>query len=196
MPKFRIRLKVQGLELEVDGERQDLPAITQAVQNQLTGIVIAPEAFTDASKQLTGGNGANGAGGDQDEEGKKKQRRERRSARTGGGEGAEPLEFRHDAAKYGNPVQAWTLEEKCIWLLYVLKKSADVSEVSGPVLAATFNKYFKPTGRVHPPHVTIKLAKKKMENPTPIGQDKENYYLTEEGDKQAQQLIGNVLHPA
>src|SRR5947209_1337581 len=98
MAKFRIRLKVQGLELEVDGERQDLPAITQAVQNQLMSIVTAPEAFTDATKQLTSGSGANGAGGGQDEEGKKKQRRERRSARTGGGEAAEPLEFRHDAA--------------------------------------------------------------------------------------------------
>jgi|SRR5581483_3831758 len=194
MAKFRIRLKVQALELEVDGERQDLPAITNAVQHQLAGMIIDPEVITEEPKQLTSGNGSSNGAGGQDEDGKKKQRRERRTPRAG--EAAEPLEFRHDAAKYGNPIQAWTLEEKCIWLLYVLKKSANMNEVSGPVLAATFNKYFKPTGRVHPPHVTIKLAKKKMENPTPIGQDKDNYYLTEEGDRQAQQLIQNVLNPA
>jgi len=195
MAKFRIRLKVQGLDLEVDGERQDLPSITRAVQQQLTSLVIPGEVITDGHKQLGDGS-SNGSGAAQEEENKKK-RSVRRSPR-GGGDGAPAvaIEFRHDPAKYGNPVQGWGVTEKCIWLLYVIKGITGTEEVSGPALAATFNQYFKPAGKIHPPHVTRDLAKLKVQNPAPIGEDKGNYYLTDEGDKQAQQLIQVALNPA
>ena len=52
MAKFRIRLKVQGFELEVDGEREDIPAITAAVQQQLTGLVTPAESIADNHKQI------------------------------------------------------------------------------------------------------------------------------------------------
>lgn len=194
MAKFRIRLKLQGLDLEVDGERQDIPAITHAVQQQLASLVIPGEVITDGHKQL--GNGSDGAEATQEEESKKKRsaRRERRSA--GDGAPAVAIEFRQDPATYGNPIQAWSVTDKCIWLLYVLKKLAQANEVSGPVLAVTFNQYFKTAGKLHPPNVTRDLAKLKVQNPAPIGEDKGNYYLTGEGDKQAETLIKAVLNPA
>ncbi len=194
MAKFRIHLKLQGLDLEVDGERQDLPAITHAVQQQLTRLVIPGEVITDGHTHLS--NGGNGAGATQDEEGKRKRpaRRERRSG--GDGTPAAAIEFRHDPATYGNPTQGWSVTEKCIWQLYVLKKLTQANEVSGPVLAATFNQYFKPAGKLHPPNVTRDLAKLKVQNPAPIGEDKGNYYLTAEGDKQAEKLIQGVLNTA
>lgn len=194
MAKFRIRLKLQGLDLEVEGERQDLPAITQAVKQQLTGLVLPGEVITDGHKQL--GNGGDGAGAAPDEESKKKRtgRRERRS--TADGAPAAAIEFRHDSAKYGNPSQVWSVTEKCVWLLYVLKKIEKSGEVTGLALAATFNQYFKPSGKLHPPNVTRDLAKLKVQNPAPIGEDKGNYYLTGEGDKQAEALIKAVLNPA
>jgi hypothetical protein len=166
MGKFRIRLKLQGLEVEIDGEREDIPAITTAVSNQISS--------------------------DDD-----KKRRTRRASRVSGdGIAAQPIEFRHDPAKYGNPLQSWGVAEKGIWLLYVLKKIAAVNEVSGPQLAATFNQSFKPAGKMHPPHVTRDLAKVKVQNPAPIGEDKGNYYLTDTGDRQAEQLIQSILSPA
>ena len=192
MAKFHIRLKLQGLDLEVDGERQDIPAITNAVQQQLTNLVIPGEVIVDGHKQLGGGSEA-GATQDDDKR-RRASRRERRPA--GDSAPAAAIEFRHDSATYGNPVQAWSVTEKCIWLLYVLKKAAGASEVSGPALAATFNQYFKPSGKLHPPNVTRELAKLKVQNPAPIGEDKGNYYLTGEGDKQAESLIKAVLNPA
>lgn len=193
MAKFRIRLKLQGLDLEVDGERQDLPAITSAVQQQLTSLIIPGEVITDDRKQL--GDGANSHVSVQKDDTKKKRGTRRASRADGDGATAAPIEFRHDGGKYGNPIQAWSLTEKLIWLLYVLKNTAGVNEAPGPQLASTFNQNFKQAGKIHPPHVTMHLGRAKMQNPPPIGHDKDNYFLTNEGDKQAQQLIENVLKP-
>lgn len=52
MAKFRIRLKIQALELEVDGEREDIPAISAAVQKQLAGLVQPAETMVNGHKQL------------------------------------------------------------------------------------------------------------------------------------------------
>ena len=78
----------------------------------------------------------------------------------------------------------------------MLKKSGDVKEATGPQLAATFNNYFKQAGKIHPPHVTMYLGRAKMQNPPPVGQDRDNYYLTDEGDQQAEALIKAVVNPA
>ena len=63
----------------------------------------------------------------------------------------QPIEFRHDSAKFGNPLQTWSVAEKVIWLLFVLKNILDTKDVGGPELAATFNSQFKSAGKLHPP---------------------------------------------
>jgi len=185
MAKFRIRMKVQGFELEVDGEREDIPAITNAVKDQLGGLVISGEVVTDGRKQLEPGN----RGATEDDKGG---RRRNRSGGRSSEAAAAPIEFRHDPAKYGNPTQDWNAAQKCIWLLFVIEGTTGTKEVSGPQLAATFNSSFKASGKLHPPHVTRDLAKEKIKNPAPIGEDKGLYYLTDEGKRQAQQLIESV----
>src|SRR6185437_10568255 len=178
MGKFRLRLKVQALEVEIDGEREDLPAITSAINRQLGGldkgqvIDAADLNKKSSSNRSRRGNGARNV------------------------EGASPIDFRHDPPKYGNPLQSWNLTEKSIWLLAVLKGISQVNEISGPQIAATFNHYFKQTGRIHPPLVTRELGKARVQNPAPVGEDKGLYYLTPEGDKQAQKLIQDALNPA
>lgn len=197
MAKFHIRLKVTGLEMEIDGERQDIPALAGAVEKQFAGLVLPAEVVTDAgAKSLTDGRNNNGSGSGQDEENRKRRPARRAVQRGSDGAAAASIEFRHDGAKYGNPVQTWSVTEKLIWLLYVLKKSGDVKEAAGPQLAATFNNYFKQAGKIHPPHVTTHLGRAKMQNPPPVGQDRDNYFLTDEGDKQAEALIKAVLNPA
>lgn len=192
MGKFRLRLKVQALEVEIDGEREDLPAIRSAIGHQLTGLVEPVEVAANGRKHIPETSNVidadatkNGRG-----TGRSARKREGRSQ-----EPATPIEFRHDAAKYGNPLQTWSVTEKCIWLLAVIKGIAATEEVSGPQLAATFNQHFKQAGRIHPPLVTRELGKAKMQNPALVGEDKGSWFLTAEGDRQAQQLIQNVLNP-
>ena len=165
MPKFRIRLKVQALELEIDGEREDIPALGAAVRQQFAGLIKPAELTLDA-KQLSDSASSD----DVEEESKAKPKSRRRSGLRSGTDGATtPIEFRHDAAKYGNPLQSWGFVDMCIWLLYVIKGTTETKEVSGPQIAATFNQYFKGAGKLHPPHVTVHLGKAKLMNPAPIG---------------------------
>lgn len=44
--------------------------------------------------------------------------------------------------------------------------------------------------------MTMHLGKAKLMNPAPIGEDKGLYFLTDEGDRQAKQLIQSVLNPS
>ncbi len=192
MGKFRLRLKLQGLEVEIDGEREDLSAITSAVQKQFAGIVEPIEVAADGRKQLSEG----GPVIDAETSAGKARTTRRRNSGGKSAEAAAPVEFRHDSAKYGNPLQGWSIEQKCIWLLYVLKNIASLNEVSGPQLVATFNQYFKTAGKIHPPHATREMTKAKGTNPAPLGEDKEQWFLTAEGERQAKELVQSVLTPA
>jgi hypothetical protein len=107
MANFRIRMKVQGFELEVDGEREDIPAITNAVKDQLGGFVISGDVVTDGRKQL---EATNRGTTDDDKGGRRRNRNAGRSSEAA----AAAIEFRHDAAKYGNPIQDWIAAQKCI----------------------------------------------------------------------------------
>jgi len=187
MAKFRIRLKVQALELEIDGEREDIPLITRTVGRQFSGLIEPAEVAADTQKQLaplsvpTDGDGTKG----------KPPRRSR--ANKSPADTAEPIQFRHDSGKYGNPLQTWGVAEKCLWLLHVLKHSTDTNEATAPQLVATFKHHFKAAGKLHPPHVTRELTKAKGDNPAPIGEDSGQWFLTDEGERQAKQLIKTVI---
>ena len=192
MAKFRIRLKLQALELEIDGEREDIPAIASAVQQQFAGLIQPAEAMANDHKQLPPGPTIDASNGT----GKKTPSRKRSSGRPAGdGIAGQALEFRHDSVKYGSPQQSWTNTEKCIWLLAVIKGVTGTKEVSGPQIAATFNQHFKQAGKVHPPLVSRELGKAKIQTPAPVGEDRGIWFLTDEGDRQAQALIQGVLNP-
>jgi len=119
-------------------------------------------------------------------------RRRAAKATSEGGQG-EPLEYRHDSSTYGNPQQSWNQLEKVAWLLSVIKGLNGVAEVSAAQLVATFNQHYKPSGKLHLPTLTRDLGKAKVQNPPWVGEDKGLWYLTEEGERQAQQLIQNTL---
>ncbi len=195
MAKFRMRLKIQGFELEVDGEREDIPAITSAIQSQFAGFVQPAEMMVDRQKQLADPTKTieGDAGRSISRSGKKRPGVTKGSTASAA---TQSIEFRHDAAKYGNPLQSWSVTDKSIWMLAVIKGITNTAEVAGPQVSATFNQYFKQAGKVHPPNVTRELGTAKMQNPAPVGEDKGLWYLTAEGDRQAQVLIQSVLNPA
>jgi hypothetical protein len=194
MSKFKVKLKLQGLELEVEGAKEDIPAISQNVAAQLTGL-ITPAAG------MAGGN----EGTDREpinvtptlpEPARTKRRPSPRRSSTAAGNGADRsdvFDWKHDAAAFGNPVQGWNTADKSMWLLYAAAKQGVVQEMSGPQIAATFNKHFRQAGPILPHNVTRDLGKIKGTPPAKVSEDTTKsppaWFLTDEGIKHAEGLV-------
>ena len=187
MAKFKMRLKVQGLELEVEGERQDIPLITAAVSKQLSSMVEPTDVIVEAPPKHVG-NGSHVI----DVDGARRSGRRPRATRPPA-ESAGPVEFRHNSGTLGSPVQSWSVLQKAIWLLYVLQTITGNKEYSATQLVATYNQQFKAAGKFHPPLLSRELSKAKVLSPAPIGEDKDMWYLTAEGERQAKELVAQAL---
>lgn len=194
--KFKLgEITIKNVELEIEDEREVATAMFSELQNQLAG-AIQPgfnKALLAAGGQVIEATPANGSGAATSGS-KPTKKRATGSKVAGEPGGTQPIDFRHDASKYGNPQQAWSATDKCVWLLFVLEGVVSTKEVTGPQLAATFNQQFKAAGKIHPPHVTRDLGRAKVQNPAHVGEDKGLWYLTDEGKKHAQQLIHGVLN--
>lgn len=168
-------------------------AISAAVQQQIGDVIQPATALTSGEEPST----ANRVIDAEPSKSKTRSPRKRSSSSksTGDGSPTQAIDFRHDPDTFGNPQQGWSVTEKSIWLLAVLKGLNAGNEIPGPQIAATFNEKFKQAGKVHPPHVTRDLGNAKVQNPAPVGEQKGVWYLTQEGDRQAQELINSVLNP-
>lgn len=191
MGKFKVHLKLQGLELDIEGDRSDMPAINNAVAREITGLIQPTAALTSGTPEPT----LPTIEGETDN-GRKPPSRPRKRPSAAPTPGAQVIDFRHDSALYGNPSQNWSVTQKAIWLLYVVKGIAQLNEVAAPQLLATFNENFRQAKTIHPPHLTRDLNVAKGENPAPVGEHKGMWYLTDEGERQAKELIQSVLTPA
>jgi hypothetical protein len=122
MASVEIKLKL-SVDLDIKAEREDIPQLTDSVKQQIAG------AFAPAA--LVGNSQRNTKAVEQlpplaevsPRSTPERSRRPRRAARSS--EKAAPVEenaidWKHDPSKWGNPAQAWSTAEKCLWLLYVV----------------------------------------------------------------------------
>ncbi|MGA2909105.1 MAG: hypothetical protein ABSE36_15490 [Terracidiphilus sp.] len=191
MGKFKVHLKLQGLELDIEGDRADVPAISNALSREITGLIQPAAALTNGNEPTPPPPTIEG----EPDNGKKRTATRRRTGSKGSSDGvaSQAFDFRHEPEKYGSPQQTWTVLEKAIWMLAVIKGILKQNEVSGPQIAATFNEKFKQSGKLHPPNVTRDLGLAKVATPAPVGEDKGLWYLTNEGDRQAEELVKSVV---
>ena len=185
MGKFRIRVKLQGFELEVDGDRDDIPALTAAVQQQFAGLVSPPALDEEVEKPSLGSGQMIEGNADRNKKANKKRDRVPRNPEGA----ASPIDFRHDSAKFGSPKQTWTVAQKCIWLLFAVEGTTGQTELSASQITSTWNAQFKVAGKLHPPNVPRDLNQAKIASPAPVGEHKGNWFLTEEGKRQATELL-------
>jgi len=190
MGKFSISFKIKELELHVSGDRDDVQKLTAGARHQLGGLMQPAEGIVNGDDPInvTPNAAAEAVRGP------------KRKRTSSSNDGIEPLNFLHDAAKYGNPLSSWSVMDRYVWLLFVLKDSGVVSEISSRQLALTFNHHFKANGAVHVSNATRDLSRAKSQNPALAGEDKaktpSTWYITAEGEKSAQRLIQSVLKAA
>jgi hypothetical protein len=203
--KFHIKMKVQGFELEVDGTRDDLPVLRQALTQQFAGLMGPATDLADgdaAPRSVLGG--ATAAAAAASENGKRARRKARGATDAAGGDGKDvAVDWRHDTATYGSPLQKWKNSQKAIWLLYVGSSAANVPEMSNGTIAATFTKHFRQAGPIRKSNLARDLGLLKVgKNGTPplVSEDSSKnppvWYLTDAGVKEAQRLVVEALGQA
>ncbi len=198
--KFKIKFKVEKLELEIEGNREDVPLITQALGQQVSGL-LAP-----ASDIVQGEITENYDLPQLSSEEKPKTRR-KSSIRQPSQKSTSSIsnvksketavDWKHNSSKWGNPQQSWSTIKKSIWLLYVVLKETAISEISGRMISATFNKHFRQSGEIRTGQINRDLGKAKGEKPALISENTiktpSAWYLTIEGEKRAKALISEAL---
>src|ERR1700677_267835 len=103
MGKFKIHLKLQGLELDIEGDRWDMPAINNAVAREITGLIQPAAALTNGAESPATPTTIEGeTDNSKTQRNRKKPSGSRYSSETNG----QAIDFRHDSAKYGNPSQS------------------------------------------------------------------------------------------
>lgn len=205
MSKFRIKLKLQGLELDVEGSREDAPLMAQRLSQQFVGLI------QPAAQLVTGDEGSEGAmppAGRIAEVAdpmstRAPQRRGRRKRATTGATqvgtngsspiGEEPLLWRHDTEAWGAPQQSWTTAQKAIWLIFVAGQNTETKDLSSAQITNTFNRHFKSAGQVLKHNVTRDLSKLKGRRGSVISEDTTGetpvWFLTNTGGEYAKRLV-------
>lgn len=198
MAKFKMRFKLTGLEVEIEGDRQDANQLSNAISRQLGGMLSpvtnvaalgsgeSPVIDVDAAPAISSGSGS-----------RPKRRSTSKGNRGGGVEPSEAVDFRNDISTWGGPKQSWTTANKSLWALHVITQQTDHKELSVGVIAATFNKHFRQSGNVRPSNISRDFGKLKTnKSPAWVNEDTtvdpSKWFLTDEGVKQALLLVAEA----
>lgn len=195
MAKFKVKFKIQALELEIEGERDDIPNLTQALQSQFGGMLATPSAIVDSDREEKNVTPLPSGGGIPTiKQGKR--RSSSRSFKPSGNGDLTPvvsIDFRHDPQKWGNPKQSWSTSMKAQWLLFVVEAQTDTKDMSSSVISATFNKHFRQAGTIIVSNINRDLGAAKVKPLSPIGEDTTQmppaWFLTEAGRTTARKLV-------
>lgn len=202
MSKIKIKMKLTGFELEIEGSRDDVPAISQSLGRQLASLMQPPEALINGDTPPAGippAAALPAAEGNNDVGTRRKPRRRKSTAPNGitDVEDNSAVNWRHDPTKYGSPSQSWSTATKALWTLYVVSHETDEKELSGRRIAATFNKHFRQAKEITVPNTNRDLGRQKLRRPSLVSEDTTKspsaWYLTEEGSKHVQALIAEAL---
>jgi hypothetical protein len=196
--KFRVKMKLQGLELEIEGAREDASLISRNIGDQISALMRPAGAIIEGEMARPRGPMAQIDAVPHDAVAKKSRKRKASNSSHPETEAASAVDFNHSVESYGNPKQEWKTADKSLWLLFVLRESMQMNQLSTRVIVETFNKHFKQSGTVTTSNVTRDLGRlKTKERPAPIGEDTtkspSEWFLTEEGIKRAKNLTLEAL---
>lgn len=195
MSKFKIKLKIQGFELDVEGSREDIPHLARNLNEQLSTL-ISPAIALAADGETSDDSAGRVINGTASETTKRKRRKGKTTSTAQNGSEEAALDWKHDPQKWSSPTQSWKAWEKAIWLLHVVSKELSISELSHLQIAATFNKHFKSTKQIQAGNVARDLSNRKSGKDALVGENTtttpSHWFLTDAGRKAAENLIAGV----
>ena len=199
MSKFRIKMKLQGFELEIEGSREDASIIGRNIGEQISGMLSPGVSIIDGELTPQHPQMPPSAAIADDTARRRGRRRSKAGSNGSDKDEGQVIEFRHDPSKYGMPNQQWKTAQKAIWLLYTVKEVAGFSELSTGQIVKTFNTHFRQAKTVTASNVSRDLGKLKIATPSLVGEDTTKsppaWFLTDEGIKFAQTQVANSQAP-
>lgn len=203
MSKFRIKMKLQGLELEVEGSREDAPLIAHNLGRQFAGLLQPAAQIVEGEAEILAPRGLPMPQAHEESTALKRRSRGRKRAsaavagENGGSDADSALDWRHSPDKWGSPRQEWNTASKALWLLYVSGNETDQRELTGKRITNTFNKHFKQAGPILAHNVARDLGKLKVGKDAAVSedttQDPAPWFLTDAGIRKAQALVAEAL---
>jgi len=197
MSKFRIRMKLTGLELEIEGTRDDVPLITHSLGNQLSGLLRSPAEIIETDTEAVAAKPQEVTATVSKARKPKPAKRKLGADQSGKTVGPVALDWRHDPAKWGVPRQSWTAAKKIVYLLYVAGNEAGIKDLSGGSIVATFNKHFRQSGMLSSKHIAQELGRLKNRPIALVSEDTTQtpsvWFLTQSGEKDASALVAEAM---
>jgi hypothetical protein len=187
MSKFIVKVELQGLKIEVEGSRDDVPRLAQKVGDQIGNLVKPALLLEENRSEAAGSNGDQNAGSERRKVGQ-------RRGSGGGRPASDEINLSIDPAKYGSPRQGWSTAQKAIWFLYVVREAANVTSLTGYAITKSFNKHFKAAGTLNRGNLSRDLEKERLKGTgatvgAETGDGTTKYFLTEAGNTAARRLI-------
>jgi hypothetical protein len=164
MSKFKIKMKLSGFELEIEGSKEDVPNIQQALSQQLGGLLQPaaglieetpqPQMKTIESEPVTAPPVRNNK--------PRKRAASTAAPRSSGSESDAALSnWPRDITKYCAPTQSWSTREKSLWVMYVALKEEIAAELSTNQIRSTFNKHYRQAKTIDTSNINRDLGRLK-----------------------------------
>lgn len=198
MSRFKIKFKIQGLELDIEGDRRDVGLISRAVGDQVAGLIAPANEIVDGQRAVV-------PKGMVDVTPHPIARNARKRASTGtrtnsGGPTTTAIDFVHEPQRFGTPTQTWKAVQKAMWLIFVVGELKQITQLNAGTIFATFNKHFRQAGMLRRSNVARDLGRVKLkigDMPPLVAEDTTKspteWFLTDEGKKQVNALIIDSL---
>lgn len=213
MPKVKVtlggfKLEVAKFEVEVTGERNEIPALRDAAMKHVQGVLSRGGQVIDGAAvqgALPFGNSGKPIEVTTTAEvdvttPKRGQRRGRLSAKHTGSTNAAPLEWKPDPQRFGEPKVDWSNFEKGAWLLYCHMKENSSQGLAAEVITATFNKHFPKFKQIVFSYLGRDLQRNATKAEPYVTEDSSmtpsTWYLTEYGEKLVENLIAKAKAPS
>jgi hypothetical protein len=197
MNKLKVRLKIQNLELEIDGARDDVSLISQNVGHQLNGLLKPVDLIAEENEISDHLMVQNSPTSKEVKQRTRKSKPRINKPTNSHSNGEDIINWVHEPGKWGTPKQEWNTATKSIYILFVVKSEKEINELSSQQITKTFNKHFYQAGTIQPFNVTRDLGKVKVGKDALVGQnttiESTPWFLTEAGLKHAQDLVFEVM---
>jgi hypothetical protein len=182
---FKVTVKLEKLEIHVEGDRELVPEIANSVSHQIAE-VIQPKGFLEAPTD--GQNPVINVPAASASSVRRQRRRTVGKAETPGATtGA--IDWSHDAVKWGTPVQDWKQWQKVLWLLSVVENEAGRKNgLTSTEIAETFKQKFRASGLLLKGNIHRDLTKR----PDYFGSVDGYWFLKQGGKEEAVKLVAEA----